>query len=159
MSELTQILRSVERGDYPTAIGVDPAGGVYVAGQSYLPGNSPGTVRSVWTIRKGFGGSSFSAVDAVADCGVNGLLVHPTAGIFAVGQTKIAINGTLTTGWGVRRSTNGGGTWSTIESFQLQRGLYAVAQSIAADAAGNIYLAGSGNITIKGKTTRHWLVR
>jgi len=98
-------------------------------------------------------------VDAIADCEVNGLLVHPRAGIFAVGQTKIVVNGALTTARGVRRSTDGGATWSTIESFQLQRGLYAVAQIIAADVAGNIYVAGSGNVTIKGKTTRHWLVR
>jgi hypothetical protein len=143
---------------YPAAIGVDAAGNVYVAGQSYVPGNSPGTVRSVWTIRKGVGGSSFSTVDAVADCEVNGLLVHP-AGIFAVGQVPVIVNGNLTTGWGVRRSTNGGATWSTIESFQLQRGLYSVAQAIGADVAGNIYVVGSGSVTIKGKTTRHWLVR
>jgi hypothetical protein len=106
---------------YPTGVGVSAAGDVYVAGQSYVPGNSPGTVRSVWTIRKGVGGSSFSTVDVVADCEVNGLLVHPAAGIFAVGQTKIVINGTLTTAWGVRRSPDGGATWSTIESFQNHR--------------------------------------
>ena len=136
---------------YPTGIAVDLSGNVYVAGQSYVPGNPAGTVRSVWTIRKGMAGVSFSTVDTVLDCTVNGLLVHPIAGIFAVGQ--------LGASWGVRRSTDGGATWSTIESFQLQSGLSSVAQAVGADNAGNIYVAGSGNVTTKGKTSRHWLIR
>jgi len=66
-------------------------------------------------------------------------------------------------GWVVRRSTNGGSTWATVDTFALSSGYQAVASGIGADALGNIYVAGYGNASAgkgaKAVTSSHWLVR
>jgi hypothetical protein len=153
-------------GVFTSAHGItaDAAGNVYVVG--YLDGTSS------WAVRKGTGGTNFSTIDIVSSSwleGADSVFVHPTAGVFAPGVGPVATTTdkrghvTITYGWVVRRSTNGGTTWSTVDNFSLAAGNKSVASGIASDALGNIYVVGYG-YTSTGKgatqtTSRHWLVR
>jgi hypothetical protein len=95
-------------------------------------------------------------VDVVPNSWVTAIFAHPTRGIFAVGTRNI--NGIPA--WVIRRSTNGGATWSEINTFQLQSGLNSTALGISADAAGNLYVVGRGDTSPRRNTVvSHWLVR
>jgi hypothetical protein len=87
------------------------------------------------------------------------LFVHPTAGIFVVGQTKVANKSATSWAWLVRRSTDGGATWSNVDTFQLSSSQPSVAMGIGADASGNLYVVGSGNVAYKSGSYSHWIVR
>jgi hypothetical protein len=146
-------------------VAADSAGNVYVAGCAD---------GDLWVVRKGIAGSSFATVD-VNDSNppksesAMAVFVHPTAGVFAVGQglvstTKDKWGHTIyTDGWLVRRSTDGGATWSSVDKFALTTGYGAEARGIGADAAGNLYVVGDaisasgsgGNQTLYS----HWIVR
>jgi len=144
----------------PFGLATDSAGNVYVAGVA----NHPGVNDLVWTVRKGVGGASFTTVDTLSSGQANGIYSHPTAGIFAVGSAYIP--GTrgykYTEAWIVRRSLNGGATWSTVDSFQLSQNLNSRAFGVGADTSGNLYVVGQGFVS-SGKSGKnaysHWIVR
>jgi hypothetical protein len=153
-------------GVFTSAHGItsDSAGNIYVAGYS--------DATSAWTIRKGVGGTNFTTVDRVPSSwleGANAIYVHPTAGIFAAGVGPVATStdkrGDVTTyyGWLVRRSTNGGATWSTVDTFSLSSGYKAVGGGMGSDGFGNVYVVGYGYATAgKGANaaaSSHWVVR
>ena len=79
-----------------------------------------GVANGVWTVRDAGGVGPFVTVDTfqsvtdghvVPTCIAN-VASGPAAGVYAVGD------GVSPTHWFVRRSTNGGNTWSTIDAFQ-----------------------------------------
>lgn len=126
----------------PTGIAVDAAGHVYVSGVSY----SADTPR--WTIRKGIGDASFVTVDLIATSSqANAIFAHPSEGLFAVGVKNGA--------WIVRRSTDGGVTWSDVDSFRLSKNNAAAALGVGADSSGNLYVAGRS----RASNGMHWVVR
>src|SRR6185369_5137826 len=134
------------------------AGNVYVSGMATFSGSQ------TWTIRKGVGGTSFSTVDVVPNSYGAGIFAHPTAGLFAIGDTRVVttIKGKTTTSraWLVRRSLDGGATWSNVDTFQLSSSLSSWAKGIGADALGNLYVVGRGTTASTGNTyVNHWLVR
>ncbi len=137
----------------PTAITTDAAGNVYVVGRSRASG------QIVWTVRKGVGGTSFSTVDQgpIASFGrPQAVFAHPTAGIFVAGATRVTVKNVTSDVWLVRRSTDGGATWSNVDNFQLSSSRAASAMGIGADASGNLYVVGSGN---GPSNISHWIVR
>lgn len=139
------------------AIAADPAGNVYVAGFADY-GN--GTL--AWMIRKGVGGIGFTTVDSFTSGdypGPSGIYVHPTAGILAVGSAKVTVKRVSSQAWLVRRSTNGGASWQTVDTFQLSSGTASRALGVGGDALGNLYVVGSGTVLSKGKSSSHWVVR
>ena len=150
-----------ENSPQANGIAADRAGNIYVAGSSALYG---------WIVRKGIAGANFASIDTVSSGSANAIFVHPTAGIFAAGSGPIATttskNGQVTTtyGWLVRRSTNGGQTWSSVDKFTLSSGSKpAVAQGVGADAHGNLYVVGYAD-SVSGSGSRqtvytHWIVR
>ena len=158
------------------AIAADNAGNVYAVG----------AIANNWVVRKGIGGTNFATVDNffAGGSGLSGaqaVLVHPTAGIFVGGSAPIFTNviksgkttSTLTYyGWVVRRSTDNGATWQTVDAFSFDSGygtgnFYGASVfGLGADALGNIYAVGSADeVTSKAGGTRgptivsHWVVR
>ena len=141
-------------------LATDAAGNVYVAGVA----NHVGVNDLVWTVRKGVGGASFTTAETFSVNGssqANGIYAHPTAGIFAVGSAYIP--GTKgyksTEAWIVRRSLNGGATWSTVDNFQLSQNLNSRAFGVGADASGNLYVVGQGFVKSRNNAYSHWIVR
>ncbi len=127
-------------------LAADSAGNVYAVG----------AVNYSWTVRKSAnGGNSWSTVVKFAPgvSGANGVFCHPTAGIFVVGSGYVTSGtgrrATTQTCWYVRRSLNGGATWTTVDT---QLGGVAI-KGIGADASGSLYVVGeNGNY-------HNWIVR
>jgi hypothetical protein len=139
-------------------VGVDPkSGNAFAVGDQLTGPNKP----SVWTVRrKAAGQTTWTTIDAAA--GTTGqslpafataIAFHPTAGIFVVGQlwNKYGII------WTIRRSTDGGATWATVDSYQPAP-YYSGASGIAIDGSGAIYVAGRAAFT-KNSSLLNWVVR
>jgi hypothetical protein len=58
--------------------------------------------------------------------------------------------------WVVRKSTDGGNSWTTVDTFQLAAGYAAQAQCFVADSLGNLFVAGWADTTSGGQD---WIVR
>jgi hypothetical protein len=143
------------------AVAADAAGNVYVAG--YLNTSSS---TGAWTVRKSIGGASFATVDSLPSnggiIGATAICVHPTLGMFVAGQADVVIKGVTVRAWIVRRSTNGGATWSTVDTFYGTKGAnyyFGRAYGVGADTRGNLYVAGALAIPYKGSSVWEWVVR
>ncbi|HEU0038049.1 MAG TPA: hypothetical protein VFR76_02130, partial [Verrucomicrobiae bacterium] len=81
------------------------------------------------------------------------------------GEAPVVVNkfGGTALEWTVRRSTNGGATWTTVDTFVLPStgsSIYrAEARGIGADALGNLYVVGRAAAQYKGSGYFHWVVR
>jgi hypothetical protein len=133
------------------AVATDSAGNVYVAGRVTTAAD---TLHPSWIVRKSADhGTSWSTVDTFnpgAGASAWGVLCHPTAGIFVAGYGT-ATRGTgrrITTQgyWYVRRSQDGGATWTTVDAY-------------AGGSASGIGADASGNIHVVGNNSGHWIVR
>jgi len=137
-------------------IAADVAGNVYASGYDfYLAGWS---YYPLWTVRKGVGGKSFSTVDTLLNSLPTDVFVHPTAGVFVAGMSTITVRNQTSNAWLVRRSIDGGATWSNVDVFQLANSKSAVAMDIAANESG-IYVVGQAYNVNKGVTSSHWIAR
>lgn len=79
--------------------------------------------------------------------------------LYAAGYAE-STNGQIR--WIVRRSDLGGNVWSTVDDFTLSDGGKTVAQGVAVDAAGNLYVAGhASELPSAGDvaTGARWVVR
>jgi hypothetical protein len=88
--------------------------------------------------------------DANGNCYSVGQLYPPSAG-----ATSIPF-------WYVRKSSDKGLTWSTVDLFQFVQGQWVNPTGFAADDAGNVYVAGWARGATSKKTPSgnlHWLVR
>lgn len=138
------------------AITADVSGDVYASATDFYPSGSKWY--PLWTVRKGIAGASFSTVDTLPKSRPTDVFVHPTAGIFVSGMTTVTIKNQTSNAWLVRRSTDGGASWSNVDVFQLASSKSAVAMGIAANASG-IYVVGHAYYLNKGVTSAHWIVR
>jgi hypothetical protein len=146
------VLPFVYGGSDDVGIAIDATGDVYVSGRG-------SDADQLWAVRKGVGGTSYSTVDALPNSYAKDIFVHPTAGIFVVGQTQVTIKNTTSWAWLVRRSTDGGATWSNVDAFQLSSSLDSAAWGIGTDTSGNLYVVGSGNAPYRWGSFPHWVVR
>ena len=147
----------------PSGLATDSAGNVFVVGES-----AGASTNWVWTVRKGTptgSGISWANVDAFStpntSCSASSVFCHPTAGVFVVGSSSVPYGSGSQGLWTVRRSQDGGATWTTVDTFQLTSGAWASA--VGADAAGNVYVVGTASQTFLQKhrsySSSHWIVR
>jgi hypothetical protein len=75
--------------------------------------------------------------------------------LYAVGDDFWDATASQIGGWFVRESLDAGANWSTVDAFTL--GGSSTASGVAADAAGNVYVAGSADPTNSWSSS--WIVR
>jgi hypothetical protein len=143
----------------PTSVATDSGGNVYVAGFAL-----PASGYEQWIIRKGtptVGGMNWTTVDQLASSAggevARGVVCHPAAGVFAIGQTVVTGKKTSTSVWTVRRSQDGGVTWQTVDTYSLNSSQQAWGNGLGIDEAGNLYAVGTAGNSTKG--FYDWIVR
>ncbi len=135
-------------------IAIDAAGDIFVSGQisPIEPGDNDWVVRE-----RPAGAASFHTVDDTK-YGLSGQEIPKGVMIMPGGQEIfVAGGGGLPAHWLVRRSTDGGRTWATVDDYQenaIGGPNTTVATGITADSAGNLYAVGEGQLT-----TNDWIVR
>lgn len=136
-------------------IGFHSTAGVFVVG--YTPGTS-GLFQ--WLVRRSANqGSSWSTVDrfvsdrywtqSKAGC----VAVDASGRIYVAGSADYLKGRTTTAYWLVRRSTDGGNTWSTVD--QISYGTKHWPWAMTTDASGNILVCGY----VQTANGQHWVVR
>jgi hypothetical protein len=111
------------------AITTDAAGNIYAVGN----------LNSTWIVRKATaGGTSWANVDSFNPNGAGStakaVFCHPTAGVFVAGMANTGFKGAAVAT--VRRSLDGGATWTTVDNAVAGSG-----DALGADAAGNLFMA------------------
>jgi hypothetical protein len=105
-------------------------------------------------------GATWATVDAYLGGSSRGIGTDSSGSVYAVGQ-----NGSH---WIVRKSSNGGTSWATVDDFlpsvttvstrppyKTQTTYYpAIAEGFAADSSGNLFVAGIANVS-----GNEWLIR
>jgi hypothetical protein len=166
-------------------LAIDAAGNVLASGEMTESYTSKGQTYTQmhWIVRKWAVGSpgfvtvddhvDSSTGDSVAD-GMTVITKGSAAGIYVVGRAKVA-GSSANTEWLVRKSSDGGTTWSTVDLFtytpsSTAPAVNANALAVASDISGNnVYVVGWGDKeTITGyqggkpiysTSNDHWLVR
>lgn len=136
------------------AVAVDPAGNVYAGG--FLAVTAKRGVQAQWAVRKGTfnsatGSWTFGTVDEVAAASSANAVAIVTTTVGGVPSSALYVAGSVGANWVVRKSVNGG-SWSQVDSFRYDStGGASNALGVAADPAGNVYVAGFGQkATIAG---------
>jgi hypothetical protein len=147
----------------PREIAVAADGDLYVAGTAY---DASGVSHSI--VRRLDASASqpqWSTVDDVVLRSGNHTrgagVVSTASGVYVLGSGIVPAttrNGSATRSWFVRRSSDGGNTWSTCDLFNAG-GTVPLAMSIAADGAGNLFAVGGGTTSTKSGSYEHWVVR
>jgi hypothetical protein len=142
-------------------VGTDTAGNLYVVGSGTV---NTGTARKpvsagTWFVRRSpDAGATWTTVDRFRLSGTRESDAHSftadTSGnlyVTGMGQDANGIYHSI-----VRTSQGGGGTWSTLDDWQLAPGKIASAYGLLVDHANTLYTAGRGN---DADNTQYWIVR
>jgi hypothetical protein len=105
-----------------------------------------------WAIRRSLdGGASWATVDANAPADACGVVAGADGSTYAMGRYLKTVNKTQQVWWLVRKSSNGGSTWSTVDNFMAWP---ASGKSLAVDIFGRVFAIG-----FVSTTTYTWVVR
>jgi hypothetical protein len=152
-------------GSWTTVSELFGQGDASAKGVCFFPGNAVnsrpavlavGSLNNKWTVmRSQDAGASWTSVDSWSP----GAKVAATASKVACDSAGnlyvVGSRGTwlYPTGWVVRKSPDGGGSWTTV--LDVAEGAYSVAGSVATDGAGNIWITG---YTMNPTGTPRWTV-
>jgi hypothetical protein len=138
---------------YVADLTIDAAGNMYAVGNN----------NNRWLVRRSTdGGSTWLTVDTFSSSPyafAHAVFAHPSGGIFVAGTAQVQSKRTVLEPWVVRRSLDGGSTWTTVDSYQLDTRYRAEARGLGADAAGNLYVVGDAAEKKGAFATSHWIVR
>jgi hypothetical protein len=117
--------------------------GIVVDGQGnvYAAGNANGA----WVVRVSRDhGISWRSVDvyqatASHQSTATAIAIDPTGRVFVAGYGTDSANRWR---WIVRRSSDSGASWSSVDEYVLDGNSFAIPKAIATDSAGNVYVAG-----------------
>lgn len=144
----------------PRDVAVDANGNHYIV--ALVKDQEAGNGNSHWLIRKGqvtSGGMTWSMVGdfSYADgwdySYGHGFAADGPSRVVCVGSS-VFVAGSGANSWIVRKSSNGGSTWQVVDTYQYGKNLKSHAFDVAADSAGNVYVAGYGQ-----KLGTRWIVR
>ena len=139
-----------------------PSGEIYAAG---VTATNQGAGGWVWLVRKSSDdGATWTTVDSVWDYSAKEARAtgrSAKGSVFVAGLLNASFGAEGGGVWAVRRSTDNGVTWATVDSYQTAPGLAAEAWGIAADKTGAIYVAGMAKGRADGgnKLVNQWVVR
>jgi hypothetical protein len=145
----------------PGGAGFVPGAGVFVVGDEFTGGAG-------WRVRRSLTGEpgTWSTVDGpIAGGAASGVATDSQGRIYVVGslfvqtgtvKNKGQVTATGYNAWAIRRSDDGGVTWSTVDTFNYSGTQGAMAHGIGKDSSGNVVVTG-GATDAQGK--RHWIVR
>lgn len=135
-----------------------PTAGIFVVGQaSVILGR---VTVGQWVVRKSIdGGAHWSAVDTYQldsslGSSAAGIGIDAAGNVLVVGSGFKTASKTSYSHWIVRKSTNGGAAWFTIDDYQPSSTTSAGALGCAADSQGNLVVIGTFPSTVS-----HWVVR
>lgn len=139
------------------AVGFHSTAGVFVVGRM---GNG---TRDLWTVRKSQnGGANWTTVDTFQDSAntyseARGIAVSPSGAIYVCGKAGQVVKGKTLNNWAVRRSLDGGTTWTTVDRF----GAEPIGSGVGEGTATGVTLAPSGKVFVTGysPTPRRLIVR
>jgi hypothetical protein len=130
---------------------VDSAGNVYACGFAV---DAKGV--QCWTVRKR-GANGWATLEAIGTktymSFARAVAIHPTDGVFVAGYIG-ASGGPI---WTVRRCSNAGGPFTTVDSYPAKYG--SSATDMVVDSAGTVYVSGWTETAIKGLNVYNWEVR
>ncbi len=143
---LDEYVHPVYYPSIPRDIAMDANGNIYLV--TLAKEGTAGTGNSRWLIRKGLatpGGMSWGMVgDFSYPDGYesdHGFEADGPTGVACVGTSVFVVGGGGKT-WTVRKSSNGGSTWQVVDSFRFFKNGISGAFDVAAESAGNVYVAG-----------------
>ena len=145
------------------AVFVHPTAGVFVAGYGTVTTKKGSS--QAWMVRRSLdGGAAWTTVDTYqASSGYSatayGIGADASGNLYVVGNAGLSSNG-RNSGlyWVVRKSANGGATWSTVDTYQLLIAGNQRALGFASDSLGNLYVAGEA-LASGGTGPIYWVVR
>ena len=139
--------------------------GVFVGGSAWHEGKVTG---ETWLVRKGTSDESgalrWQTVDAFQmEDGKHGhvsrvqsLGMDRDGNLYAAGRSHAWVDERSSAHWVVRRASRRGTDWAVVDAFQLDSGYHAVAQSVAANPVGGVFVVGQAGHSDGGI---HWIVR
>jgi len=138
-------------------VGFHPTAGIFVVGKM---GDGQ---RHLWTVRRSANqGATWTTVDTFQDSTktyseASGIAVSASGAIYVSGRAAQTVKGKTVNNWVVRRSLNGGVTWTTVDRFGAEPAPYGLGVSTATA----ITVAPSGNVYVTATTPdpSHLIVR
>jgi hypothetical protein len=160
---------SYANDDGPQGLYAHPTAGVFAVGYDLvLVRNKNGTTSSsrAWIVRRSVnGGNTWQTVDTFQLSGIAsaaGVGADASGSLYVVGNAVgPAVKGSSWRHWLVRKSNDGGNSWSTVDDYQLDTNNNSWARGFVAAANGNLYVAGSAAVGPNDGTgsNSHWVVR
>jgi hypothetical protein len=136
-----------------SGFGIDYQDNLFSTGFSNVSGMSHWITRkssnhgSTWSLSDDFIYPTSTSTQA------DGLGIDASGNIFTVGY---AIDGSSVKHWLVRKSSDRGGSWMTVDDFVYPGGTASKPFTVGIDASGNVYVGGKGN---DAAGHNHWLLR